>query len=258
MKIKSIFKKTCEKKANRHKHNECHIISLNKSGEDHFTNHFVGIVPSHYDDETIFAQRLKSLGYKKASDILKKKLPTSKMSRSGDLGEVLAHEFIATELAAELPIKKLRWKDSRNMALRGDDVIGFKFGKGRIPNRVFKCESKSRENLNTTVVSTIGDALNKFSGKPDTHSLIFIADRLRESGESAKALQIETMLSDGYKRDIVQQVAFTFSGNDPTELHQNAMKNYRGLISRIFVGIHAVRHQSLIKKIYENVFGKKK
>ena len=185
-------------------------------------------------------------------------MPTSKTARSGDLGEILAHEYIAEELQAEVPIKKLRWKDSRNMALRGDDVVAFNFGVGRLPSKVFKCESKSRATLTNDVMGTIETALNKFKGKPDPHSMIFIADRLREKGHEAKALQIEKMLNGGYNKTLVQQIAFTFSGNDPTQLHAKSMKNYGGMFSRIFIGIHSSGHQSLIKRVYEKVFGNKK
>ena len=45
--------------------------------------------------------------------------------RSGDLGEIYATEWIdSSERRLRAPIKRLRWKDHRNMAMRGDDVIG--------------------------------------------------------------------------------------------------------------------------------------
>ena len=45
--------------------------------------------------------------------------------RSGDLGEIYATEWIDAHSGGyRAPIKRLRWKDHRNMAMRGDDVIG--------------------------------------------------------------------------------------------------------------------------------------
>ena len=82
------------------------------------------IVPSHYAAEEHISRVLARLGKPSAAKFISEKLPTTKSIRSGDLGEIFATEYIVGHTAYAVPIKRLRWKDHRNMAMRGDDVIG--------------------------------------------------------------------------------------------------------------------------------------
>jgi hypothetical protein len=84
------------------------------------------VVPTHYAAGERVAGILRRLGKTEAAKFVEGKLPTSKSIRSGDLGEILATEWIGTQGGYEVPIKRLRWKDHRNMAMRGDDVIGIR------------------------------------------------------------------------------------------------------------------------------------
>jgi hypothetical protein len=64
------------------------------------------------------------LGKTAAAALIQGKLPTTKQIRFGDLGEIYATEWIDAHSGSyRAPIKRLRWKDHRNMAMRGDDVI---------------------------------------------------------------------------------------------------------------------------------------
>jgi hypothetical protein len=83
------------------------------------------IVPGHYASEEQVARALARLGKPAAAALIQGKLPTTKAIRSGDLGEIYATEWIDAHSGGyRAPIKRLRWKDHRNMAMRGDDVIG--------------------------------------------------------------------------------------------------------------------------------------
>src|SRR5262245_5200007 len=62
-------------------------------------------------------------GFKKAIAYIRNKLPDDKRVRSGDFGEILASEYIDQCTEYKVPIKRLRWKDDRNTAMRGNDVI---------------------------------------------------------------------------------------------------------------------------------------
>lgn len=53
---------------------------------------------------------LKAGGYTKAAEIILNSLPSNKETRSGDLGELLATEYVNAETSFVVPIKKLRWK----------------------------------------------------------------------------------------------------------------------------------------------------
>ena len=82
-------------------------------------------------------------GYKKAAHVVKNRLPTGKAIRSGDLGEILATEYVDQETNSRVPIKRLRYKDDQQMAMRGDDVIAVRPGPKRM-TQVLKVEAKSR------------------------------------------------------------------------------------------------------------------
>jgi len=133
-------------------------------------NLVAAVVPGHYASEEHIARALERLGKQAAADFIRKKLPTSKSMRSGDLGEIFATEFIAEKTAYDVPIKKLRWKDHRNMALRGDDVIGILLTpEGRL--QFLKAESKSRVNLSAAVLEKAREDLDKGASSTQTTSL---------------------------------------------------------------------------------------
>jgi hypothetical protein len=81
-------------------------------------------VPSHYAAEERVARVLARLGKPEAAKLITDLLPQTPQIRSGDLGEIYATEWINAHSGYRAPIKRLRWKDHRNMAMRGDDVIG--------------------------------------------------------------------------------------------------------------------------------------
>lgn len=67
---------------------------------------------------------MERLGFKVAAKILSEAMPQTPKGRSGDLGEILATELVEEEIGLRVPVRRLRYKDGRNMAMRGDDFIG--------------------------------------------------------------------------------------------------------------------------------------
>jgi hypothetical protein len=45
----------------------------------------------------------------------------------GDLGEILASELVEEETGFRVPVRRMRYKDGREVAMRGDDFIGVGF-----------------------------------------------------------------------------------------------------------------------------------
>src|SRR6476469_5462440 len=84
------------------------------------------IVPTPYFPEGVLQKRLARLGREETAKSLKGVLPKTKTAKSGDLGEILATEFVNRKLDFKTPILRLRWKDGRNLALRGDDILALK------------------------------------------------------------------------------------------------------------------------------------
>src|SRR5262245_30730017 len=56
---------------------------------------------------------LQAGGYTKAAAVIANSLPTDKRTRSGDLGELLATEYVDAQTTFVIPIRKLRWKSDR-------------------------------------------------------------------------------------------------------------------------------------------------
>src|SRR5260370_34474433 len=103
------------------------------------------VVPGHYASEEHVARALRRLGKPAAAALIEGKLPTTKAIRSGDLGEIYATEWIDAHSGGyHAPIKRLRWKDHRNMAMRGEDVIGMLQDPATQRLRFLKTTAKSR------------------------------------------------------------------------------------------------------------------
>jgi hypothetical protein len=81
------------------------------------------IATCHYAAPEMIAKWLKEHGAAETAALLEQVLPMTKRSRSGDLGEILATEIAEHHLSYQVPIRRLRWKDGRDMALRGDDMF---------------------------------------------------------------------------------------------------------------------------------------
>ena len=123
--------------------------------------------------------------YKKSLAFIRNKMPRPIKVRSGDCGEILATEYIEQLTEYKVPIKRLRWKDDRDTAMRGDDVIALRKAKTRW--HVLKAESKSRASLTPSVVQQAINGLARHNGRPNPSSLAFISARLRELGRDAEA-----------------------------------------------------------------------
>jgi hypothetical protein len=133
---------------------------------------------THYVSIETHAKRLAAHGAAKTAQLLKEQLPTGKKGRSGDLGEILAIEVAEQHLDYQIPIRRLRWKDGREMALRVADIVGIARGNDK-RLRLLKGESKSRATLGKSVVGAAAAALDAEAGRPRS------APRLVRRGEVA-------------------------------------------------------------------------
>ena len=147
----------------------------------------------HYMSQETWSKRLEDLGAPETAEILKELLPNTKQARSGDAGEILATEVAEEKLHYQVPIRRLRWKDGRETALRGDDIVGVaRDSQGRL--RFLKGESKSRVALSPSTINDASKALDGDMGRPTRHAVLFIATRLRELGKDDFATELEKAL----------------------------------------------------------------
>jgi hypothetical protein len=212
------------------------------------------IVPAHYASEEQVARALARLGKPAAAALIQGRLPTTKAIRSGDLGEIYATEWIDAHSGYRTPIKRLRWKDHRNMAMRGDDVIGILQDAQTQRLHFLKTEAKSRAALTAQVLTDARAALDKDGGLPSAHALSFISARLLELGNLPLADAIDdALLKHGIPTQNVRHLLFTFSGSPPDALLTAALQAYPGEINQWGVGLRVEGHAYFIGAVYDRV-----
>lgn len=213
------------------------------------------IVPSHYASEEQVARALARLGKPAAAALIESKLPTTKQIRSGDLGEIYATEWIDAHSGGyRAPIKRLRWRDHRNMAMRGDDVIGILQDPQSQRLQFLKTEAKSRAALTTQVLTEARAGLDKDGGLPSAHALHFISARLLELDNLPLADAIDdALLKHGIPPQSVRHLLFTFSGNAPDTMLAASLQAYPGPINQWGIGLRVEGHGAFIGAVYDRV-----
>lgn len=218
-----------------------------------FFDELRGLVRGHYVDPELTARRIASLGSPKTAALLREHFPSGKKSRSGDFGEVLATELAERELRFNVPIRRLRWKDGREMALRGDDIIGVAYG-SKDKLLLLKGESKSRVVLSKAVLDEAGEALDRDRGRPTRHSVLFVAERLRELGDDRLAEQLEEAVLASFTGVPVVHMLFVLTGGPPKSLleaHLNDAARKKRV--RHAVGVRIVDHANFIELLFNGL-----
>lgn len=194
------------------------LLTEKDAGREAIWALLIETVRSHYDCLDRIADSAARLGYEKAAEILRTRMPTTAKARSGDIGEILASELVEERLGFRIPVKRLRFKDGRNMALRGDDFIGVMVEKdGKL--RLLKGESKSRQTLAKTAIAEAREALDRDDGRCTPESLLFIADRLLDSQDAADQALGQLLRDEIGQKSLppgqIDHMMFTLSGNAP-------------------------------------------
>jgi hypothetical protein len=222
-------------------------------GRDAIADALPDIVRSHYDDMDRIAEDVRELGFEGAAVLLAERLPRSARARSGELGELLATELVEEELDFKIPVRRLRYKDGREMALRGDDFIGLRIDQAGVLH-LLKGEAKSRAALSKPTIVEARTALSRDDGRPTATSLLFVADRLMESDDAQAALG-RAIRNEVATRTIphgrIEHALFTMSGNvAPGAL---AIDLAAASADRTHTVIHLQidGHQEFIKTTYE-------
>lgn len=212
------------------------------------------VVRTHYVSPEIAARRVADLGAPATAKILRELLPKTKTARSGDFGEVLATEVAEQTLGFTVPVRRLRCKDDRNMALRGDDIVGVRVDSNGTLVALLKGESKSYARLTDKVIEKAAEALDRDRGRPGRHAVLFIATRLRETGKDADvalAAQLEAAVVAGFSGSTVEQFLFVLTGIDPSTLlstHLTGASKKKRL--RHAVGVQIADHADFIKLLF--------
>lgn len=210
---------------------------------------------SHYDSLESIADTVARLGYEGAAAILRNRLPQTPKARSGELGEIIATELAEEKMGFNVPVRRLRYKDGREAALRGDDFIGIGFDSN---DRLWllKGESKSRAALSKTTIEEARAILNRDAGRPTPISLLFIADRLIERGGEEKELG-QTLQDEVAKNALppsrIDHALFTLSGNAPPQHLKDDLNAADTGRRHKVINLRITDHQAFIKEIYDGI-----
>lgn len=238
---------------NSDEHTFC-IIKLKPEEFHCLVSELVQLLPNHYIAPESISDILNRLGKGAAAQKLKNKIPLVKKIRSGDVGEVITTDYIEEFTDFVVPIRKLRWRDHRDMAMRGDDVIGIYVNQQNQSVRFLKAEAKSNKALSRAVLGEARKELDNDDGLPAPHALGFVIDRLKDIGNKQLADLIEKVqLVDGIKANQVEHLLFTFTASNPATLQKEAFESYVGNIKQTSVGFRVRDHQNLITSVYQGI-----
>ena len=181
-------------------------------------------------------------------------MPRTPRARSGEIGEIIATEFIEHHTDFRVPVRRLRYKDGREMALRGDDFLGVDED-ARERLLLLKGEAKSGVVMSGAVVSDARTRLSANDGRPTPISLLFVADQLLESAE-----QSDRSLGRSIRDEIAHTTVrsgrithglFALSGNSADALLAADLAAADGAHRHISIGFRVNDHRAFVRDTFE-------
>ena len=246
-----LFEEWCDRASATHNEHPFDVLTEKANGRAEILPELVSVVHDHYDARERFLERAARLGYDRAVDVIRQRLPTTAIARSGDIGEILATEYVNSSLPFRVPINRLQWKDGRNMALRGDDLIGFRLKANGELEALLKGESKSRIGLYDDAMTEAITKLCEYDGRPSPHTLLYLVGRLNDMGQTPTAEVLEDYALLGGNFPITHFI-FTLSGNAPHTVVKKALfGTYLPGILRRIVGLVINDHKDFIDAVFE-------
>jgi len=248
-----LFDEWCENDPQTDKKKKLWKLTEKADGRDGIKAQLAVIVRSHYDSLERIAADVETLGYNAAAAILSERLPRGKKARSGDIGEILASELTEEMLGFNVPIRRMRFKDGRDVALRGDDFIGVAYD-SEDKLWLLKGESKSRAVLAKSTITDARRTLNRDNGRCTPLSLLFIADRLLDRGgddeELGKTIRAEVALKS-LPASRIDHTLFTLSGNAPPQALTDDFNALGQERLQSVVNLRIEDHADFIAEVYE-------
>jgi hypothetical protein len=252
-----LYGKWCD--ANRTKSKRKHYWTYVEKfgGRDEVRGALTETIRSHFEQLERIADDVERLGYIVAAEILRAELPQTSRARSGDLGEILATELVEEEVGLRVPVRRLRYKDGRNMAMRGDDFIGAGYGAEDSKLWLLKGEAKSNKALGKSTVTAARKVLNRDDGRCTPDSLLFVANRLLESNDAAdmelgRAIRDEVGLKS-LRASRIDHMLFTVSGNGPHASLKKDLDATGTNRDQYVVNLHIADHQEFIAEMFKEV-----
>jgi len=239
-----LYEKWCDATKEKDKRKRYWTYVEKDGGRDEIRDQLAETIRSHYDRLERIAEDVDRLGYKVAAKILSEAMPQTPKGRSGDLGEILATELVEEEIGLRVPVRRLRYKDGRNMAMRGDDFIGAGYDGAGEKLWLLEGEAKSNKVLGKATITSARKVLNRDNGRCTPDSLLFVANRLLESLRDEVGLK-------SLRADRIDHMLFTVSGNGPHASLKEDLDATGTNRDHYVVNIHVEDHQDFIAAMYQ-------
>lgn len=231
------------------------LLKEKDAGRDAILADLSRTVRSHYDRLDRIAEDVDQLGFATAAAILRERLPTKARSRAGDLGEILASELAEEMLEFRVPVRRMRFKDGREVPLRGDDFIGVNFCADDDGLWLLKGEAKSRKTLNKTTITQARAALNADHGRCTPISLLFVADQLMESDDEDEAALGRLIRNEVGRKTLpkerIDHALFTLSRNGPIGALQADYEAADKGRHHTVINLHVEDYSEFLDLVYE-------
>ena len=250
-----LYARWCDASRNEDKRKRYWTYIEKDGGRDEIRYDLAEAIRSHYDRLERIADDVDRLGYTVAAMILSEAMPQTPRARSGELGEILAIELVEEEIGLRVPVRRLRYKDGREMAMRGDDFIGAGYDGTGEKLWLLKGEAKSNKALGQATVTNARKVLNRDSGRCTPASLLFVANHLLESNDPednalGRSLRDEVG-QKSLRSDRIDHMLFTVSGNGPHASLKQDLDGTGTNRDHYVVNIHVKDHQDFIAAMYE-------
>ena len=251
----TLFENWCEFGEEKSARKRYWSLAESKGGRNAIRKLLARTMRSHYDRLERIADDVERLGYAGAAAILAAQIPQNQKARSGDLGEILATELVEEKIGLDVPVRRLRYKDGREMAMRGDDFIGAGYGTDDSKLWLLKGEAKSNKVLGKTTITSARKVLNRDNGRCTPDSLLFVANRLLESADEedvalGRAIRDEVGCNS-LRPDRIDHMLFTVSGNAPPAALKEDLEATGTERDQYVVNLRIEDHQQFIADMYE-------
>lgn len=208
------------------------------------------VIPVHFNAA---ADSFDELGKEEAAETMRVMTSGNANIRLGNLGEIIATEWVNSDSCEYFAPLRLRSVQSPNVSPPGNDIIGFKKVDTHPKINFLKGEVKSRKNMNSVTIASARSSLEKDGGSPAPPSILFTLNILRAEDKNSELIkEIKDALSDNYLAPItyVSHLIFTFSSNAPEEYLKESLESYSGSTQQIYVGLHVKDYQYFVDKVY--------
>lgn len=244
-----FFSPWCEppKSATIGKHNAQVLASTDDTAG---INAVTAILPRTYAKKKNLKRVAQRHGKEGVAKLLGNKMPKTKGSRSGDMGEILGTAYVNTVLGYKTGPSRLVQRDHQEWALRGDDVLGARLNGNDI--ELVKVEAKSRVKTRESAITSAREGLQRNGDLASPHSLTQFAERLLKTDEALSDAINDLLQDSGVRPHQLKHLMFIFTQNDPAIHVLKDLNSYTGRVTQTAVTVRVGTHQDFIANCYDS------